>query len=285
MKKLLIIFLSLFLLTGCLGDKDELDIKTYATLYPIEFATKYMYSDFSNISNIYPSGVDINTYELTDKQKDIFSNGDIFIYAGVTNEVNLAVTFLNTNSNLRIIDATKGVSYSVGVEELWLDPSNYLMIARNIKTTLKDYEKNIYNQEKIEKLYNDLKIKISELDVDLTMMGKNASRHTILVTDDAFGYLTKYNINIVSLDPNNSNVTKSYNDARKLISSGDIKYVYTMKGKTITEDMENFISSNNLEKLEIDTMYTLTDEQRKNGVGYLDIMNENITKFKTELFR
>ena len=159
------------------------------------------------------------------------------------------------------------------------------MIARNIKSTLKDYEKNIYNQEKIEKLYNDLKIKISELDVDLTMMGKNASRHTILVTDDAFGYLTKYNINIVSLDPNNSNVTKSYNDARKLISSGDIKYVYTMKGKPITEDMENFISSNNLEKLEIDTMYTLTDEQRKNGVGYLDIMNENITKFKTELFR
>lgn len=285
MKKLIIIFLSLFLLTGCLGDKNELDVKTYATLYPIEFATKYMYGDFSDISNIYPSGVDINTYQLTEKQQDIYSHGDIFIYAGVTNEVNLAVRFLNTNSALKIIDATKGVNFTTSVEELWLDPSNYLMIARNIKTTLKDYENNIYNQEKIEKLYNELKIKISELDVDLTMMGKNASRNTILVTDDTFNYLTKYNINIVSLDPNNSNVTKSYNDARRLIASGDIKYVYTMKGKAITEDMENFISSNGLEKLEIDTMYTLTDEQKKNGVDYLNIMNENITKFKTELFR
>jgi len=285
MKKLFILFLSLFLLTGCMGSNDVSDVKTYATLYPIEFAAKYMYSEFSDISNIYPSGADINTYELTDKQKDLYANGDVFIYAGVTNEVNLAVRFLNTNSNLKIIDATKGVNYSVGVEELWLDPSNYLMIARNIKTTLKDYETNIYNQEKIEKLYNELKIKISELDVELTMMGKNASRHSILVTDDAFSYLTKYNINVISLDPDNSNVTKSYSDAKKLIQSEDIKYVYLMKGKPISEDLEAFITNNNLEKLEIDTMYTLSDEQRKNSVDYLQIMSDNITKFKTELFR
>ncbi len=285
MKKLFILFLSLFLLTGCMGSNDVADVKTYATLYPIEFAAKYMYSEFSDISNIYPSGADINTYELTDKQKDLYANGDVFIYAGVTNEVNLAVRFLNTNSNLKIIDATKGVNYSVGVEELWLDPSNYLMIARNIKTTLKDYETNIYNQEKIEKLYNELKIKISELDVELTMMGKNASRHSILVTDDAFSYLTKYNINVISLDPDNSNVTKSYSDAKKLIQSEDIKYVYVMKGRQISEDLEAFIANNSLEKLEIDTMYTLSDEQRKNNVDYLQIMNDNITKLKTELFR
>ena len=285
MKKIIITLSSLFLLTGCLGNGKEIDTKTYATLYPIEFAAKYMYGDFSEISNIYPSGADIETYELSDKQKDIYSGGDIFIYAGVTKEVNLAVKFLNTNSDLKIIDATKGVNFTNSIEELWLDPSNYLMIARNIKSTLIDYEKNVYNQDKIEKLYNDLKIKISELDVDLTMMGKNATNNTILVTDDAFNYLTKYNINVISLDPDNSNITKSYNDAKKLIQNETIKYIYTMTGKTLTEDIQNFITNNSLEKLEIDTMYTLTDEQRKNGDDYLDIMANNITKLKTELFR
>lgn len=285
MKKLIIILSSLFLLTGCLGNKNGANVKAYATLYPIEFATKYMYSEFGDISNIYPSGANIETYTLSDKQKDIYSNSDMFIYAGVTKEVKLAVDFLNTNSNLKIIDATKGVNFNIGVEELWLDPSNYLMIARNIKSTLIDYEKNVYNQDKIEKLYNELKIKISELDVDLTMMGKNAVRNTILVTDDAFNFLTKYNINVISIDPKNTNITKAYNDAKKLIASGEIKYIYTMKEKIISEDMESFIANNKLEKLEIDTMYTLTDEQRKNGDDYLDIMANNITKFKTELFR
>lgn len=284
MKKLIIILISLLLITGCFG-KNKKDTKTYATLYPIEFATKYMYGEFSDINNIYPSGANISNYELTEKQKDIFSNGDIFIYAGVTNEVNLAVRFLNTNPNLKIIDATKGVNFNVSVEELWLDPSNYLMIARNIKSTLKDYEKNIYNQNKIEKLYGELKIQVSSLDVDLTMMGKNAKRNNILVTDDAFNFLTKYNLTVISIDSKNENITKSYNDAKKLITSGDIKYVYTMKSKPLTEEIEKFITDNNLEKIEIDTMYTLTDDQRKEGTDYLGIMNDNINKFKTELFR
>lgn len=284
MKKLFIILSSLFLLTGCFGNKTS-DVKTYATLYPIEFATKYMYSEFSDIGSIYPSGADVSNYELTEKFKDMYASGDIFIYAGVTNEVNLAVRFLNTNSDLKIIDATKGVNYNVSVEELWLDPSNYLMIARNIKSTLEDYENNLYNQNKIEKLYDELKIKVSELDVDLTMMGKNATRNNLLVTDDAFNFLTKYNINVISIDPDNSNITKSYSDARKLIASGDIKYVYVMKGKKLTEEIESFIANNKLEKIEIDTMYTLTEDQRKEGTDYLEIMNDNIDKFKTELFR
>ncbi len=285
MKKFFILLCSVLLLTGCTDDGDLTNTKTYTTLYPIEYATKYVYSSFSDVSSVYPSGADINTYELTDKQKDIYSKGDTFIYAGISKEVNLAVDLLNANPKLKIIYATKGVNYTNGVEELWLDPSNYLKIARNISTTLKDFEDNIYNKEKIETNYNDLKVKLSELTVDLTMMGKNASRNTLLVTDESFNYLTKYGINIISIDPRNTNITKSYSDARKLINSGDIKYIYTIKGKTLTEEVNSFIANTKVEKIEIDPMNTLSDEQRKNNADYITIMNENITKFKTELFR
>lgn len=285
MKKFLLILMGVLLISGCSFNESNEDLTIYSTYYPIEFATSYMYKDYSTISSIYPSGADINTYTLTDKQKDIYSNGDLFVYAGVTKEVDLAVRFLNTNSELRIIDATKGLNYNIGVEELWLDPSNYLMIARNIKSTLLDYEKNVYNQNKIQALYDDLKIKISELDVDLTMMGKNASRKALLVTNDAFNFLSKYNLEIISLDPDNKNLTKAYNDARKYISEEKIKYVYTLGNETLSEDLENFITSYQLEKLEIDPMYTLTDEQRRENTDYLKVMESNISKFKTELFR
>ena len=273
--------MSLFLLTGCL-EEEKLDKIAYTTYYPLEFATNYMYKDFATVKSINPNGIDTSKYTLTDKQKSIYASSDMFVYAGVTDEVKLAAEFLNTNQNISIIDGTKGLSYSSEVCELWLDPSNYLMIARNIKSTLIDYANNVYDEEKIDKLYDELKIKISEIDVDLTMMGKNASKKNILVTNDSFNFLSKYNINVISIKEGD---TKSINDAKKLINSGEIKYAYVLRGNTLSEEIETFIKNYNLEKIEIDSMYTITDEDKNNGNNYLSIMTENINKFKTELFR
>jgi len=281
MKKVIVLLMSLFLLTGCL-EEEKLDKIAYTTYYPLEFATNYMYKDFATVKSIYPNGIDTSKYTLTDKQKSIYASSDMFVYAGVTDEVKLAAEFLNTNQNISIIDGTKGLSYSSEVCELWLDPSNYLMIARNIKSTLIDYANNVYDEEKIDKLYDELKIKISEIDVDLTMMGKNASNKNILVTNDSFNFLSKYNINVISIKEGD---TKSINDAKKLINSGEIKYVYVLRGNTLSEEIETFIKNYNLEKIEIDSMYTITDEDKNNGNNYLSIMTENINKFKTELFR
>ena len=281
MKKVIVLLMSLFLLTGCL-EEEKLDKIAYTTYYPLEFATNYMYKDFATVKSIYPNGIDTSKYTLTDKQKSIYASSDMFVYAGVTDEVKLAAEFLNTNQNISIIDGTKGLSYSSEVCELWLDPSNYLMIARNIKSTLIDYANNVYDEEQIDKLYDELKIKISEIDVDLTMMGKNASKKNILVTNDSFNFLSKYNINVISIKEGD---TKSINEAKKLINSGEIKYAYVLRGNTLSQEIETFIKNYNLEKIEIDSMYTITDEDKNNGNDYLSIMTENINKFKTELFR
>lgn len=285
MKKFFVLFLSLFLISGCDNNK-LIDAKIYATMYPIEYATKYMYGEFSNVKSIYPSGADINTYELTDKQKDLYSKSDIFIYAAtVDKELKTAVDFRNNNANLMIIDATKLLDFEDSSSELWLNPTNYLVIIKNIKSNLLNYEKNIYNQEKLNSNYDKLNEEVSKLDVDLTLMGNNASRKNLLVADNTFNYLTRYNINVISIDPDSENLTKNYNEAKSLISSGDIKYIYTLKGVTLSKEIEEYITNNKLEKLEIDPMYTLSDEDRKEGKDYLTIMNENITKLKTELFR
>ena len=285
MKRFLVLLISLFMITGCFGENTSTDQVAYTTYYPIEYATKYMYKDFCDVSSIYPGGADIDNYTLTEKQEDIYSKADYFVYAGVSDEVNLAVKFLNTNAALKIIDATKGLNFNQDIVELWLDPSNYLMIARNVKSTLEDYENNVYNQNTINELYDELKIKISELDVEFTMMGKNATRKTLLVTDDTFNFLSKYGLNIISLDKDNTNITKNYNDAKDAISKGDVTYIYTLGNKELSEDVETFITDNNLTKLEIDPLYTLSDEHRRNNDDYISVMEDNISKFKTELFR
>ncbi len=285
MKKILFLILMSLSLTGCFENTNFNDDTTYATIYPIEYITDYLYSEYSEINSIYPNEVNIAEYSLTDKQKNNYSSANTFIYNGISSEVDLAVVFLNKNKDLEIIDAMKSMNYKYGLEELWLDPSHYLMMARNVKESLIDYEENVYTKEKIEEKYDELKIIISEIDVDLTMIGKNASYNNIVVANETLSFLSKYNINVISLDENNSNYDRNYTTASTLASDKDILYIYKLKGSELSDSINNLVNTYELEVIEIDTMTNLTEEQRKNGENYISIMNDNIDQLKRELLK
>lgn len=285
MKKILfLIFMSLSL-TGCFENSNFSDDITYVTIYPIEYISNYLYSDYSEINSIYPNEINIEEYSLTDKQKNNYSSANTFVYNGISNEVDLAVEFLNKNKELEIIDAMKSMNYKYGLEELWLDPSHYLMMARNVKESLIDYEENVYIKEDIDEKYRELKITISEMDVNLTMIGKNASHNHIVVANDVLSFLSKYNIEVISLDSNNSNYDRNYKTASTLASDKDILYVYKLKGSQLSDSLNNLVDTYELEVIEIDTMINLTEDQRKNGENYVSIMNDNIDKLKRELLK
>lgn len=285
MKKIFIGLICLLLIVGCDFTKSEGDANIYTTYYPTGYFTEYLYGKYSTVQSIYPSEVDTNTYKLTDKQKKLYSKADIFIYTGVDKEEDLAVDLLNINEDLRIGDASKRIPYKKDISETWLNPTSALMMARLIKTYITDYEDNLYNKNYVEKMYEELKIDISNLDVELTLMGKNASRNTILVSDDTLNFLSKYNIKVLSVDKDGNDYTKNLNEAKVLINTGDIKYIFKTTGSELNEEVTNIINNYKLEELEIKTMYTLTEEERKNNEDYLSIMEDNITKLKTELFR
>ena len=285
MKKFLLLILMCFALTGCFEEANFSDDITYVTIYPVEYIADYLYSDYSEIESIYPNGINIKDYSLTEKQKSNYSKGNKFIYNGISNEVDLAVEFLNKNKDLEIIDSMKSMAYKYGIEELWLDPSQYLMMARNIKESLIDYENNIYTKESIEENYNELKIAISEIDVNLTMIGKNASYNNIIVANEVLKFLEKYNVNVVSLDENNSEYEKNYKTALTLASDEDILYLYKIKNFELSDSLNSLVNTYDLEVIEIDTMTNLTEEQRKNGENYITIMNDNIDKLKRELLK
>ena len=285
MKKIILLIIMCFTLTGCFEGTNFGDNKTYVTIYPIEYIADYLYSDYSEIKSIYPNEINIEEYSLTEKQKNNYSKGNKFIYNGISNEVDLAVEFLNKNKNLEIIDTMKNMNYKYGIEELWLDPSHYLMMARNVKESLIDYEDNIYTKEKIEEKYGELKITISEIDVDLTMIGKNASYHNIIVANEVLSFLSKYNINVVSLDTNNSEYEKNYKTALTLASDEEVLYLYKLKGYELTDSLNSLVNTYDLEVIEIDDMVNLTEEQRKNGENYITIMNDNIDNLKKELLK
>ena len=100
-KGLLLISISVFFITSCSLKTNKLDNATiYTTIYPVKYIMESLYGDNSTITSIYPNGVNLNEYELTEKQLDNYASGDLFVYVGVGNEKEIAKSLVNKNNKL-----------------------------------------------------------------------------------------------------------------------------------------------------------------------------------------
>ena len=284
MKKIVIFLIVLFSLTGCLKRDTMEGIDIYTTVYPLEYITNRLYGNNSNIKSIYPNGVDPFTYpSLTDKQLLDYSEASLYIFNGLSSEKDYVVPLFNNNKDLKIINASLSMKTSYGVEELWLDPSNFLQLTQNIRNGFEEYVSNYYLLEEIKENYESLKLDVSKLDANLTVIGTNADFDTIVVTDDLFLFLKKYNINVISLDKDTLN-NKTLNDVKSLISDGKISYIFARKDEVLDDVVNSLVNDYDIEVSYIHTLSNLTTEELNNGSTYLTIMNENIEKLKNELY-
>ncbi len=286
-KKISLILLILFTLSGCsLFKHDTMEnINIATTNYAIEYITNALYGDNSLVVSIYPDGVDIDNYNLTDKQVKDYSKKDLFIYMGSTNDSDIAVTLLNQNKKIKIIDATFGMEYKNTKDELWLNPSNLLRQAQNIKNGLSEYITSTYLLKKIDANYLELKVNLSSLDAEYKTSIENSNFNTIVVNSDNLLFLEKYNLKVISLDSNNENYEKNLALFKSYIRNETIKYFYTYENTLNNEEVNKIIEENQIETLNIKNLKNITDEERENGENYLTIMYKNLEEIKKELYK
>lgn len=280
---LLILCFSLFF-TGCLKRDTLEDIDIYTTAYPLEYITKRLYGEHSKVHSIYPNGVIINDYILTDKQIKDYSKGKIFIFNGVSNEKDYVIPMYNYNKNIRIIDANLSMDYTNSIEEFWLDPSNFLMLAQNIKNGFNEYITSHYLKNEINDNYEQLKLEVSNLDAKLTTLSADTSNKTIVVSSDLFKFLEKYNFNVISLEENSKLTDKTIEDVKKLINSGQISYIFTKQNEDISNTVKSIKEATNVKVVSLHTISNLTEDEQNNNSDYLSLMNSNLELLKEELY-
>lgn len=221
MKKIFILLLSIFLLTGCtILENDSMDnIEVYTTTYPTSNLINYLYKDHATINSIYPNGVNFKEYKVSDKKLSEFAKSDLFIFNSQDIERDYAVKMINDNKNIKLIDTAYGMNYTYGIEELWLNPYNYLMMAKNVKNSLAEYINNPYLNEEINNNYENLKYELSKLDATYQETLKDTKYKTIVASKDFFKYLEKYNIEVISLEEDIKTITIKENDTLSDIST------------------------------------------------------------------
>ena len=288
MKRIVNIFILailVFSLTGCLKRDTMEDITIYTTNYPTEYITRRLYGEYSTINSIYPDGVNINNYKLTEKQTQDYSSADLFIFNGLSNEKDYVEPMRKINKDLKIIDTTLSMEYNDSIEELWLDPSNFLMMAQNIKSGFNEYIDSYYLNTQIEEKYEELKVEASNLDAKIKEVISNGNSTTIIASSNLFKYLEKYGVTVYSLDESNSDVNAIYNQAVNMINNGEIKYIFTIANEDSNSTVKKLTKNTKVETQEWNTISNLTEAQRTNNEDYFTIMNSNLELLKNELYK
>ena len=273
-KKGFLLILAIFLTTGCSLTKDSLEDATiYTTVYPIKYLTEFLYSDYAEVDSIYPNGADVPNYELTEKQLREYAKSDLFIYNGLGNEKNIAKDMININDNLLIIDVSNGLNYTYGIEELWMSPNNYLMLAKNIKDYLIEYLESTTIIDYVESKYDELAEILSLKDADLRAIGKEARENgtnTLIVSNDVFKYLENYGFEVISLDE--KTVTEStLNSVRDEFDEGTYDTIIVLDNN-YTDSINSIIEDYEANTIDVSSMASFVEDSS----DYITVMQQFI---------
>ena len=291
MKNIKYLFLTIVLLipialitTGCTDDSMD-NIEIIVTNYPNEYITKKLYENHATITPIYPDGVDINNYKISNKQKHDYAKKDLFVYNGlIEKERNLAIDLLDINPNLKIIDTAYVLETDYSPEEMWLNPSSLHMMSQNIRLGLEEYITSTYLQKEVDDAYDKLKIELSELDADYRVAVESTEHKTIIVADSALKYLEKFGLDVICIDSDANQKTLS--QAEKAVKNKNVSYIMLFKGEEVNENAKILLDTyTDIQKLELHKLDNISDTERSNKENYNTIMRSNLELIKKELYQ
>ena len=285
-KKILLCLLTIVVLigaTGCRKDNME-DIDITVTNYPNEYIISTIYGEHANINSVYPDGVKVNEYKVTSKRKKDLSKTDLFVYTGlIERERSLAVKLLDLNNDLKIIDTSYVLEIENTEEELWLNPSYLLMMAKNIEMGLNEYVTSTYLKKEINSNYEKLKVNLSELDADYRVSVDNAKSKTIVANSDNLKFLEKFGLNVIVID--DKALDKTYSEVEELVNNGEIKYIYKFKDDQNSEKTNTLTANHeNVEIVELHRIDNITDKEREEKQDYISLMESNLELIKQEIY-
>ncbi len=289
MKKTKILLFGLMIITllstGCFKRDNLEGIEIITTVYPLEFVTNNLYGEHSIINSVYPDGIDTKNYTLSSKEINDYSKKKLFIYNRITGDKDIALSFLQKNEKILIIDATYGMEIAYGEEELWLNPSNLLMMTQNIKNGLQEYITNSYLEKEIDNKYEEIKVSLSELDAEFKLTAENATRKTLVVNNNSLKYLEKYGFEIISLDDSTNPISeKVIDDVVAKIKANEVKHLFVLENTSLSEVFQKVVAETGVETFTYRRLDSITDEERNEKENYFTIMNNNIELLRDELY-
>ncbi|QIH78352.1 zinc ABC transporter solute-binding protein [Macrococcoides canis] len=296
----LLMVMVLMLLSACGSaetDKEEGKLKVYTTVFPYKSMIEQIGGEHVDVQSIYPKGIDIHTFEPTQKDSLRVAKSELFIYSGKDLDpvgAKIANIAKDKTKVVSLEDAIKESDLLAGEEHehehedeheghnhgahdphIWLDPVLNKSFAKMIKDELVAQDEK--HKKTYEENYNKLIKDIDDIDNKLKAVTKNKKHDTVYISHDSLGYLAhRYGFKQEGVsgmnneEPSQSDIINMINNIDKSNASV-ILYEQNIPSKT-TDIIKN---KTNAKTEKFHNMAVLTKNDNGN-ITYQQLMENNI---------
>ncbi|WP_333805214.1 metal ABC transporter substrate-binding protein [Sulfurospirillum sp.] len=267
------------------------DVSVTTTIFPLYDVVKNIGGDKVKLTNLVPFGVEAHEFEPKAKEIASLSKSDFFIISSPVFEP----WSKKVISSLKIQDKTIDMSQKVKLIEMkhddhghehkgsydphyWLSIDNYMNVAKEVATLLstKDPE----NAKVYEANLAEYLTKLQTLKADYEVL-KNCKNKKVIVNHDAFEYLAhEYGITQYSISGMTPETKPSPKQIAKLIDLTKNEKINTVFFEEFASDKvaKSIAKEANVKTDALRPVENITVAESKKGIGYIDIMRDNLTK-------
>jgi zinc transport system substrate-binding protein len=270
--------------------------------------SKQVAGDRADVIGLIPAGAEPHDWEPTAKVMGQIKEADVFVYhgAGIESWVDKALRSVN-KENLIVVEAAKGIELMEGIEEeddhehkqgekksneaekvmdphVWLDPVLAQKEVQSIQTALEKADP--ANKDIYKKNAEAFIAKLQGLD-KMFKEGLAGTKHKEFVTQHAaFAYMAKrYGLTqmaIAGLSPEEEPSAAKMADIVKFAKEHQVKTIFfeTLAAPKVAETIAKEIGA---KTSVLNPLEGLTDEDKKQGLNYLTIMQKNMEALKKAL--
>ncbi|WP_026858662.1 metal ABC transporter solute-binding protein, Zn/Mn family [Jeotgalicoccus psychrophilus] len=303
MKKLFPVLLLLLILTACSNEDNstsDSELTIYTTVFPLTSFVEQIAGDTVNVESIYPPGVDMHSYEPTQKEMMSYSDGDLFmttsneldpVAASIADTINGDTEIVETAADIdtgAFLDSQHAHEHDHGEDEeahdhgqgsmdphIWLSPDLAIEMAEAVKNSLAEH-----NPESAE-MYNEnfevLKSDIEEIDEQLLAVTENPVNTDVYISHESIGYLAhQYGFHQIGIS-GLSNQEPSQQELTEIIENIEAQNIpYILYEPNVSSSVTDVIrEETNTEPLYFNNLESLSQDDPEDST-YQSMMKKNI---------
>lgn len=280
--------------------------KLVATLFPQYDFIRVIAGDLVEVSLLLPPGVESHSYEPTPKDIAGIMEADAFLYTGEVMEPWAAKIIGNLNgTEVKIVDLSKDITLLAATEEddahegeaegddaheegaydphIWLDPNNAKIMVTTLLETLIEIEPE--NEAIFRENAEAYLAELTALDLAFKDLFAKSETQTIYYGGHfVFGYFAKaYGLTTVSpydgFSPDAEPTPKRIADLIDAMDQAKFKVIYYEE--LVDPKIARLVSQETgAEMVLLHGAHNLSKEELESGVGYLELMQQNLEKLK-----
>ncbi len=287
-------------------------IKVVTTIFPIYDWVKNITGDNADITMLIDSGADLHSFQPTADDIVSISGADLFIFVGgesdewaeevVKSSGVKAVNLLEAlGSNAKEEELKEGMQSEEGEEgeeaeeepeydeHIWLSLKNAKALVGEITSALCGADS--ANAGVYQSNSDAYTVKLDALDKEYMSVAGSSKNKTLLFGDRfPFRYLTEdysldYYAAFIGCSAETEASFETVTFLAKKVDELSLKYVVALEGTDhkIAQTIIDNTKSKNAEIISMNSMQSITSNDMKNNISYLDIMKDNLAVLKTAL--